>query len=70
VANWSSIVSGRKQSASDLFSVPNIVYPSPKPIPGTPHQKSLLALFVRQMDIASLVMFLMVTDHFLSETAV
>jgi hypothetical protein len=33
-------------------------------------QKSLLALFVRQMDIASLVMFLMVTDHFLSETAV
>lgn len=38
MANWSSIVSGRKQSASDLFSVPNIVYPSPKPIPGTPHQ--------------------------------
>ncbi|XP_052095562.1 mitogen-activated protein kinase kinase kinase 20-like [Mytilus californianus] len=38
VANWSSVVSGRKPSNPDLFSVPNIIYPSPKPIPGTPHQ--------------------------------
>lgn len=38
VANWSSVVSGRKTSASDLFSVPNLIYPTPKPIPGTPHQ--------------------------------
>ncbi|XP_071158428.1 mitogen-activated protein kinase kinase kinase 20-like [Mytilus edulis] len=38
VSNWSSVVTGRKSSNADLFSVPNIIYPSPKPIPGTPHQ--------------------------------
>lgn len=31
-------MTGRKSSNADLFSVPNIIYPSPKPIPGTAHQ--------------------------------